>query len=1086
MSPANWLPRFANRPRRAAHRRPRVYLERLEDRVTPSIDPTTPFQLDGNATTQLTSPATHDWDQVFADAGSPTAVPGKGSYTNGPTSGAVVGSFVNDAVKSTSDDIFTGGGSKDTHGIQQGPWLFTNAKPQGKDDITQAFAAAYNVLQPDGSTHLLLYAGMDRFDNSGDATAGFWFFKNPIAENPGLNSNGGHPFTGTHSDGDILLVSDFTIGGSVSTIRVFRWTGTDASGSLVALNSGNPIGGSTFAIVNSGPIAVPWAFTEKSGQTQPQAGEFLEEGIDMTALGLQGCFSSFMAETRSSQSPTATLSDFVLGNFPLCSLGATPFTGLSKFDTFTNQGDLVTYPLTVQNTGSMPLFLQSITDSPAPTGQVSVLGNIVVNHVLQLPGTAGVNPNVTSIDAGSYDFSKPLNPGASLTIFVTRPVQAGDPDPTVNTVTFVGTDDLAGTDDPITASATDTVNLFQPSATLTETASPTTATHLGQVITYTFTITNTSSSDSPNLVLDLSNPSSSFTDTLLTAAAGYNLEADAIHAFTGNATATLASIAPGQSFTFTEQRAIQAGDPTPLTDSSSVAFTLAQNLGAFPNIIHAASSASVTLLPHLEISKAVTPGDPTVIQPGGTASFTITVTDDGAGPATKVIVTDQLPDASQLPWTASSSAFTTSINSSGLLTATAASLAAGTSATLTVSAVVLANFFGGTSGNGTGGNGHPLPLNLFELDGNATTGVLGTSGSTATSHDWDQIYADNQTNPPGMTSGAVASSFVVDAFNSNNDDIFTGGGSKDTHGIQQGPWLFTTGKPQGKDDIENAFAADYTDPGTGDQILYAGLDRYDNSGDSTAGFWFFVNPIGKGAISKTNGTGPFAGTHHDGDILLISDFTIGGSVSTIRVFRWTGDDASGSLVPLNSGNPIGGSTFAIVNSSPIAVPWAFTDKSHNSGPAAGEFLEEGINLTALGLQGCFSSFLAETRSSQSPTATLSDFVLGNFNTCMAELPNTASVSADGIAPITSNQAVITITDGSAPMAASTSSGTVLISPSLSLPAANNGGNSTSFGSNLSSGESAVLTIVEVERKPLGSAFADLDRLFMDWASQEFQ
>ena len=53
----------------------------------------------------------------------------------------------------------------------------------------------------------------------------------------------------------------------------------------------------------------------------------------------------------------------------------------------------------------------------------------------------------------------------------------------------------------------------------------------------------------------------------------------------------------------------------------------------------------------------------------------------------------------------------------------------------------------------------------------------------------------------------------------------------------------------------------------------------------------------------------------------------------------------------------------------ISVPWSFTDKSRNSSPAAGEFLEEGVNLSSLGLGGCFSNFLAETRSSQSPTAT---------------------------------------------------------------------------------------------------------------------
>src|SRR5262249_47056562 len=36
----------------------------------------------------------------------------------------------------------------------------------------------------------------------------------------------------------------------------------------------------------------------------------------------------------------------------------------------------------------------------------------------------------------------------------------------------------------------------------------------------------------------------------------------------------------------------------------------------------------------------------------------------------------------------------------------------------------------------------PSILNVFELDGNVTTGVLGSSGSTTTSHDWDQVFAN--------------------------------------------------------------------------------------------------------------------------------------------------------------------------------------------------------------------------------------------------------------------------------------------------------------------------------------------------------
>jgi hypothetical protein len=202
-------------------------------------------------------------------------------------------------------------------------------------------------------------------------------------------------------------------------------------------------------------------------------------------------------------------------------------------------------------------------------------------------------------------------------------------------------------------------------------------------------------------------------------------------------------------------------------------------------------------------------------------------------------------------------------------------------------------------------------------------------------------------------------------------------------------------------------------------LLFAGLDRFDNSGDATAGFWFFQNPVGLSTSNPTSSGSPFTGTHKDGDILLVSDFTQGGSTSTITVYRWTGDDATGSLVQVAAP---GTTTFAIVNSGSVAVPWSFTDKSHRTSPAAGEFLEEGVDLTALGLGGCFSNFLAETRSSQSPTATLSDFVIGNFNTCRLDLPNTATVQADGIPPITSNQVVITVVDGHAEHATSPGSG----------------------------------------------------------------
>jgi hypothetical protein len=253
------------------------------------------------------------------------------------------------------------------------------------------------------------------------------------------------------------------------------------------------------------------------------------------------------------------------------------------------------------------------------------------------------------------------------------------------------------------------------------------------------------------------------------------------------------------------------------------------------------------------------------------------------------------------------------------------------------------------------------------------------------------------------------------------DDIFTGGGSKDTLGIQQGQWLFTDAKPQAKDDITHAFAAMYTAPNS-DVILYCGLDCYDNSGDATAGFWFLQNAVGEGGNVSGNSTGPFVGTHADGEILLVSDFKISGPVSTIKVFRWTGNDATGSLVPVPTPP---NSTFAIVIGAAISVPWSYANKSGDHSPVPGEFLEEDVNLTALGLGSCFSNFLAETPSSQSPTATLSDFVIEKFNTCDLVMPNTAHLHATNPpVDMDSNQISITVNDGDMMQAASSGGGMV--------------------------------------------------------------
>jgi uncharacterized repeat protein (TIGR01451 family) len=629
-------------------------VERLEQRITPSILGV--FELDANVTTGVlgssgSTVTSHDWDQVFANV----------------SINAIVTSFVTDAANSRADNIFAGGGSKDTLGIQQGNWSFTSSKAQAKNDIAHAFAA---IFTDPSNGHLNLYAGVDRFDNSGAATTGVWFLHDRITANPDAASKGNQPFTGVHRDGDVLLVTDFSSRGSTPSLRVFRWTGDDRTGGLVQIATPSA---TTFALVNDSAISVPWTYTNKSGQHAPEAGEFLEEGVDLTALGLDVCFGSFLANTRSSHATTATLSDFVIGSFPLCSVDAADFTALSKV------GDTVVYPLIVQNNGNTPLFLQNVSDT--------FLGKIVVDGVMQQASSPGINPFVTSI-ASSFDPAFPLAPGQSATFYVTRPVQPTDPDPTVSTATFSLNKAADFSSEPVIETATNSVNLFRPSATLTVTSSDSTADHLGQVITYTYTVTNTSSADSPDLVLSTTNPSNSFVDSVFG-----DLEAEAIAAGGG-------SLAPGDSFTITETRAIQAGDPNLLTNLTTAAFTLAQDLGAFSNVITVQASASVTLVPHLEIVKSVSSGLD-VIHPGDTASFTITVTNSGAGEATNVILTDQLPAGDLLTWTFISSTFgTTSITTDAFLTAISLNLAAGATTFVTVSAIIPLDIFGSPGAEG--------------------------------------------------------------------------------------------------------------------------------------------------------------------------------------------------------------------------------------------------------------------------------------------------------------------------------------------------------------------------------------------------
>jgi hypothetical protein len=288
-----------------------------------AVHDTGAFELDGNAVNAPATPG-DDWDNVCHQ------VTGSDCSTSSNTTGATAVDWV--AEPNLNATIFTGGGSKDPSDVNQWAWKDGAGGLPDKDNLLHSFAARYATAAGE-----VLFFGSDRYDNSGDAQQGFWFFQNSIA----LGSNsigGGTGFTGVHRAGDVLVVTDFSNGGGTSTITVYTWdptctktTGSTAGtcgdadlrikGTSTNANCASAAANDQFCgIVNpTNGTTAPWSFTDKSGNNTYLQGEFFEGGVNLTALGLgDRCFASVASETRSSTSTTATLKDFVLGTFGTC------------------------------------------------------------------------------------------------------------------------------------------------------------------------------------------------------------------------------------------------------------------------------------------------------------------------------------------------------------------------------------------------------------------------------------------------------------------------------------------------------------------------------------------------------------------------------------------------------------------------------------------------------------------------------------------------------------------------------------------------------------------------------------------------
>lgn len=340
---------------------------------------------------------TISWAQPIVTDGSPVDWP---NFVDVPGANRV---HIFDLVNISTDGGYTGGQTKDGNDFPD--WKWKQGQQNDKMDIQNAGA----YLSGDK-----LYFFADRFSNSGDAAIGIWILQNKVSPSGTGTSGSGDPFTGVHQDGDVLIVSHFVNGGSVDDRKAYRWENGALNTTPIVLDIA-----SLYTIVNTADVAAPtsptdWNYVPKSGVADVYpANSFFEGFIDLkiAEITLDPCTTTFLFETRESQSLSSILVDFAngqLNNVPSapvattgerCGSGPVSFTAtgcsgegteLKWYDAATN-GNLVytgaTYNVSITGTTSYWVSC-SVGGCEGPRTQVTRVVNA-------LPTIDGVVVNVT-------------------------------------------------------------------------------------------------------------------------------------------------------------------------------------------------------------------------------------------------------------------------------------------------------------------------------------------------------------------------------------------------------------------------------------------------------------------------------------------------------------------------------------------------------------------------------------------------------------------------------------------------------------------------------------------------------------------
>ncbi|GGO80128.1 hypothetical protein GCM10011348_16140 [Marinobacterium nitratireducens] len=416
-----------------------------------------------------------------------------------------------------------------------------------KDDLLTYFTA--NLFADNGVAKIGIWFVKQRLAKSTDGSGIF----NEVDEDGTVLG------PATHELGDITANMEFVGGGGIPIVSIYMWVGENpplvGGKSVYCLANSNDISGgsepdyckpvtspgngtvafvakaearcnstgsevfSPFACATTNVSATEsidsWGYTGKSNaQPDPDPTPrppgtdgiqfndhvpttVFEGGINFSAVGLEGCYSTVVFNTRSSGSSVRSIfEDLMMGELDFCSIKVT-----KDGDELAKVGDEAKYTITIENDGVLGLFAQSITDVGDGWSGLGDLLN---------------SANYDTSDCGNAP-GAPLAATDSCTITASYMVQEGDPNPLENEVTavyrpvFLGGTAFLG--QAVSDSDDHSLPLFEPDFTLTklcpEGVDEQNPWIVGEERSFRFNITNTSDANSPDLML------SSLTDAVL-------------------------------------------------------------------------------------------------------------------------------------------------------------------------------------------------------------------------------------------------------------------------------------------------------------------------------------------------------------------------------------------------------------------------------------------------------------------------------------------------------------------------------------------------------------------------------------------